>query len=239
MNRMPKMTLTRLLLPAALLATLAGCSILSGGDRGPGTIYSPALQVQVDPSWPQVDWQLVLSKPSATRMIDSPRINVRPHPGELEIYAGATWAQPSTDMIEDALLRGFEDSGRIAGVARSSAGIRADYRLATDIRRFESDYRGQSTPTVVIALNAKLIHVVDQRVVVDRTFHQEQPVGSTDVPAVAAAFEKGLSQLATDVVGWTLVNGQQDAAKKAPAVTPSPATPVPASRPAVFPPPVR
>lgn len=210
MKRMPSLSLTRLLLPAVLLASLSGCSILAGGDRQQVTIYSPALQVQVDDAWPTVAWQLVLSKPSATRMVDSPRINVRPTPAELEIYSGATWAQPATDMIEDALLRGFEDSGRIAGVARSAAGIRADYRLATDIRRFESDYRGQATPTVVIEINAKLIHVVDQRVVVDRTFRQEQPVGSTDVPAVAAAFEKGLNAITAEVVGWTLKSGTQD-----------------------------
>ena len=210
MKRMPSLSVTRLLLPAALLASLAGCSILSSGDRNAVTIYSPAVQVKVDPSWPTVAWQLVLSKPSATRMVDSPRINVRPRPSELEIYAGATWAQPATDMIEDALLRGFEDSGRIAGVGRAAAGIRADYRLATDIRRFESDYRGQPTPTVVIEINAKLIHVVDQRVVIDRTFRQEQPVGSTDVPAVTATFEKGLNALTADVVGWALSSGQKD-----------------------------
>jgi cholesterol transport system auxiliary component len=202
----------RLLLPGLDLALLSGCSILGSGDKNPVTLYSPAVQVKVDPSWPQVAWQLVLAKPSAARMVDSPRINVRPTPSELEIYRGASWAQPATDMIEDTLLRGFEDSGRINGVARTAAGIRADYKLSTDIRRFESDYQGQATPTVVIELNAKLIHVADQRVVADRTFRQAQPVGSTDVPAVAAAFERGLQQIAQDVVGWTLVSGQNDSA---------------------------
>jgi cholesterol transport system auxiliary component len=152
----------------------------------------------------------VLAKPSAARMVDSPRINVRPTPSELEIYKGASWAQPATDMIEDTLLRGFEDSGRIHGVARVAAGIRADYKLSTDIRRFESDYQGQATPTVVIEINAKLIDVTNQRVVADRTFRQLQPVGSTDVSAVAAAFERGLQQVAQDVVGWTLTSGQND-----------------------------
>ncbi len=82
-------------------------------------------------------------KPSAARMVDSPRINVRPTPSQMEIYKGASWAQPATDMIEDTLLRGFEDSGRIRGVARSTAGIRADYKLSTDVRRFESDYQAR------------------------------------------------------------------------------------------------
>ncbi|WP_256643443.1 ABC-type transport auxiliary lipoprotein family protein [Stenotrophomonas sp. 9(2022)] len=209
---MSPMTLPRLLLAASAVALLGGCSILGSGDKIPVTLYSPAVQVKVDPAWPQADWQLVVSKPSAARMVDSPRINVRPTPSELEIYKGASWAQPATDIIEDTLLRGFEDSGRLRGVARTAAGIRADYKLATDIRRFESDYQGQATPTVVIEVNAKLIHTTDQRVVADRTFRQAQPVGSTDVAAVAAAFERGLQQLAQDVVGWTLVNGQSDTA---------------------------
>lgn len=205
-------TLPRLLLAASLATLLGGCSILGSGDKNPVTLYSPAVQVKVDPSWPQADWQLVLAKPSAARMVDSPRINVRPTPSELEIYKGASWAQPATDMIEDTLLRGFEDSGRIHGVARVAAGIRADYKLSTDIRRFESDYQGQATPTVVIEINAKLIDVTNQRVVADRTFRQLQPVGSTDVSAVAAAFERGLQQVAQDVVGWTLTSGQNDTA---------------------------
>ena len=200
----------RVVLPLALLAALSGCSILAGGDRDKVTIYAPAVQTKVDPSWPSVTWQLVLSKPSAARLVDSPRINVRPSPSELEVYRSATWAQPATDMIEDAVLRGFEDSGRLGGVARSATGIRADYRLALDIRRFESDYRGQATPTVVIDVNAKLIHVVDQRVVSSRTFREEQPVATTDVPAVTAAFERGLNEVTGQIVGWTLTAGQQD-----------------------------
>ena len=98
-------TLPRLLLAASLATLLGGCSILGSGDKNPVTLYSPAVQVKVDPSWPQADWQLVLAKPSAARMVDSPRITVRPTPSELEIYKGASWAQPATDMIEDALLR--------------------------------------------------------------------------------------------------------------------------------------
>lgn len=209
---MSPMTLPRLLLAASAATLLGGCSILGSSEKTAVTLYSPAVQVKADPSWPQASWQLVLAKPSAARMVDSPRINVRPTPSELEIYKGASWAQPATDMIEDTLLRGFEDSGRIHGVARVAAGIRADYKLSTDIRRFESDYQGQTTPTVVIEINAKLIDVSNQRVVADRTFRQAQPVGSTDVPAVAAAFERGLQQIAQDVVGWTLVSGQNDTA---------------------------
>ncbi len=207
---MSRPTLTRILLPAAMLALLGGCSLLGSNERSAVTIYSPVVRIQADPGWPKVDWQLVLVKPSAARVVDSPRINVRPSPSELEVYKGVSWAQPATDMLDDALVRGFEDSGRIQGVARATTGIRANYKLALDVRRFEADYRGQATPTALIEVNAKLIHVVDQRVVADRTFRQEQPVPSTATADVARAFEQGLQATTSEVVGWTLVSGQAD-----------------------------
>ncbi len=212
---MKRPPLIKLLAPACLLA-LAGCSVLAGGDRQSTTIYAPQVRVQADPAWPQVNWQLAIAKPSAARLIDSPRINVRPTPGELEVYRGATWSQPATDILEDTLLRGFEDSGRIDAVARIATGIRSDYKLTTDLRRFESDYRGGELPAATIELNAKLIHSLDQRVVAARTFVVTEPATSTEIGSVASAFETALDKTATELIGWTLLNGQRDAAQQRP-----------------------
>lgn len=206
MKRFPSM---RLLAPFCALA-LAGCSVLASGDRHPITIYAPQARVAVDASWPRVDWQLAVAKPAAARLVDSPRINVRPTPGELEVYRGATWSQPATDMLEDALLRGFEDSGRIGAVARIATGIRSDYKLAIDLRRFEADYAGNARPAATIELNAKLIHSLDQRVVASRTFLVTEPAADTAVPSVANAFETALARTTTELIGWTLAAGQAD-----------------------------
>jgi len=199
----------RLLAPFCLLA-LAGCSVLASGDRHPITIYAPQARVSADPAWPQVDWQLAVAKPAASRLVDSPRINVRPTPGELEVYRGATWSQPATDMLEDALLRGFEDTGRINAVARIATGIRSDYKLTIDLRRFESDYAGNERPAATIELNAKLIHSLDQRVVASRTFRVAEPAAGTDLGSVTAAFETALGRTTTELIGWTLASGQAD-----------------------------
>ncbi|MCC8687855.1 ABC-type transport auxiliary lipoprotein family protein, partial [Xanthomonas campestris] len=88
---MTAMRLLRPLLCVSLLA-LGGCSVLTGGDQKPATIYAPTVRVTPNPAWPQVSWQLSVAKPSAARIIDSPRINVRPTPGELQVYHGAGWA---------------------------------------------------------------------------------------------------------------------------------------------------
>lgn len=202
----------KLLAPLCLLV-LSGCSVLAGGDRQSTTIYAPQVRVAADPAWPQVNWQLSIAKPSAARLVDSPRINVRPTPGELEVYRGATWSQPATDMLEDTLLRGFEDSGRISAVARIATGIRSDYKLTTDLRRFEADYRGGELPAATIELNAKLIHSIDQRVVASRTFLIAEPATSAELPNVAHAFEGALDKVARELIGWTLISGQQDAAQ--------------------------
>lgn len=206
------MTAMRLLRPMLCVSLLAlgGCSVLTGGDKKPATIYAPNVRIAPNPSWPQVSWQLSVSKPSAARVIDSPRINVRPTPGELQVYHGAGWAQPATDMLEDSVVRAFEDSGKIAAVARIGTGIRSDYKLAIDLRRFESDYAGRSLPSATIELNAKLLHAADQRVVASRTFLVARPSSGTDTAAVAAAFEQAMTQVTTELVGWTLVTGQQD-----------------------------
>lgn len=200
-------TRARTWLAAGLTMALAGCSILSDKPKSTSTIYAPDPRVQAEPGWPKVDWQLVLSSPSASRLIDSLRIAVRPTPGELQVYRGAQWARPPSDMLQDTVLRTLEDSGRIPAVARQGAGISADYRLLLDIRRFESDYV-QGSPAATIEVSAKLLHVADQKVAASKVFLQAQPATSTAVADVAQAFEQSLAGIGRDIAGWTLASGQ-------------------------------
>jgi cholesterol transport system auxiliary component len=151
-RRFPGMRIS-LALPLLLVA---GCSILGGKPREPTTLYAPDPRMQADPSWPGVDWQLSISRPEAARMTDSLRIAVRPSPDELQVYKGASWAKSPSDMVEDAVLRALEDSGKIPAVARQGSGIAADYKLVMDLRRFESVYAGSATPSATIEVNAKL-----------------------------------------------------------------------------------
>jgi cholesterol transport system auxiliary component len=194
---------------------LTGCSVLGNGkQRDPVTIYAPQVKVTPDPSWPSVTWQLAVAKPTAARVVDSPRIAVRPVPGELQVYKSVTWSQPSTDLIEATVLRALEDSGKIPAVARAGSGIRADYRLVMDLRRYESDYAGNAVPSATIELTAKLLHTSEQRIVASRTFLQVEPSSGTEVPQVAAAFDQALERLGGEVVGWVLTTGEADARSK-------------------------
>lgn len=196
---------------AALALAVPGCSLLGGGsDRERPTLYAPDVRVAPDPAWPSVTWQLGLADATAPRVIDSPRINVRPSAAELQVYAGALWAQSGTDLVENTVLHAFEDSGRIEAVARIETGIRSDYKLVLDLRRFESDYAGQPVPAATIEIAAKLLHNRSQRVVAARTFTSAQPAAGTQIDSVVTAFEQALAQITHDLVGWTLASGQAD-----------------------------
>lgn len=201
--------LARLVATAIACALLGGCSLLGGGTREDTTIYAPDPRVSADPSWPTVEWQLAMSPVTAARMIDSLRIAVRPTPGEVQVYKDARWSKPPTQMLEDAILRALEDSGRIGAVARQGSGIDGDYKLLMDLRRFEADYAGAAVPSATIEVNAKLLHPIDQQVAATRTFLVSRPAAGTAVPEVAAAFDAALAETTREIAGWVLVAGQQ------------------------------
>ncbi|MFT3755780.1 MAG: ABC-type transport auxiliary lipoprotein family protein [Pseudoxanthomonas sp.] len=197
---------TRFFVTMALALLLAGCSVLgsgvSSGDRT--TIYAPAVRVAADPTWPQVTWSLAIAQPTAPRMLDGSRIAVRPDTDELQVYRSASWSQSPPSLLADAVLRTLEDSGRIAAVARQESGIRADYKLVLDIRRFEADYAGAQIPSAIIEVNAKLLAVRDQKVVASRTFVQSQASAGTEVPQVVDAFGQSLERMTATLAGWVL-----------------------------------
>lgn len=199
--------------PVTLLAALlwivllGGCSLLVG-NKGTATIYAPVAQIQPDPAWPAVSWQLSVTRPSASRMLDSLRIAVRPTPGELQVYKDASWARPPADQVVDTVLYALEDSQKIPAVARQGSGIAGDYKLVMDLRRFEADYAGATLPSAMVEVNAKLLHAPDQDVVGSRTFLQAVPANGTEVAQVSQAFEQALGVIGHDIAGWTLVTGE-------------------------------
>jgi cholesterol transport system auxiliary component len=187
-------------------ALLSGCSILP--EQTSIALYSPQPRIATDAAWPTVDWQLSIPRPHADASLDSDRILVRPRPGELQVYKGAAWNQAAPDLVHDVLLRAFNDSGRVRGVARRGEGVDATYELLLDLRRFESDYTGtDGAPQARIELGARLVHNADNRVVASRVFETAVPTDDTGVAPVARAFERGLGEIGAQLVGWALTTG--------------------------------
>ena len=191
---------------ACLLGATGACALV--GSKSETTVYAPDPRIAPDPAWPTVTWQLAIDHPEAARVVDSLRIAVRPTPGELQVYKGVTWAKTPSEQLEDVLLRGLEDSQKIAAVGREGTGLVPDYTLVTDLRRFEADYAGGAVPRATIEVNAKLLHTPGQDIVASRTFLQAVPADGTAAPQVAQAFQTALGTIGHDIAGWTLVQGE-------------------------------
>jgi cholesterol transport system auxiliary component len=200
-------TSVRLLCVALALSALAGCNIVP--KKEPLSLYAPQAQVQPDAAWPTVKWQLQLPRPHASELLDSPRIVVRPSDGELQVYHGAIWAEPAPDLVQDAVIAAFEDSGKLAGVGRRGTGIAGDYELLLDVRHFESDYAGGTTPSADVEIVAKIIANRTNAVVATRKFQQTVPASGTAVTDVSRAFSTAMTNFVQELVGWTLVEGEK------------------------------
>jgi hypothetical protein len=92
----------------------------------------------------------------------------------MQVYHAAIWSEPVPDLVQDAVLHAFEDSGRIEGVARRGTGVSGDYELLLDVRRFESDYNGGSAPNAEVEFTAKLIANRTNQVIATRTLRRRR-----------------------------------------------------------------
>ena len=163
-----------------------------------------------------MDWSLALARSGEAQMEDGPRIVVSPVPGELQVYRGALWARTPAEMVQDAVLRTLEDSGKLPLVARQGSGLSADYRLLLEVRAFRAEYAGSALPAAVVEVNATLLHLRDQSVAGSRNFRQSQPATGVAVAEVADAFSQALAGLSHDVAGWSLQAGQAHAGQPHP-----------------------
>ena len=192
------------LLWSAAAFLLSGCS----GIIGPG----PAPQLYVlHPALGSVSgakdatWQLAVAQPSAPESLDTERIALELTPETMEYYANSAWQDRAPVIVQRTLLEGFENSGKIAAVARDTQGIRADYLLQTDLRSFEARYKAPDTaPDVVIDIAVKLLRTSDRNIVAALQSRHTAPAAANSLPAVVAAFDTALGGAVDEIVIWTL-----------------------------------
>lgn len=104
-------------------------------------------------------------------------------------------------IVQRALLEGFENSGKIAAVARDTEGMHADYLLQTDLRSFEARYDAPNTaPVVVVEITAKLVRTPGREIMATLQARHITNAGANSVPAVVAAFNTALGGTVEEIV---------------------------------------
>lgn len=211
------------LMSLAALAALgiAGCGISLIESGPPPRLYdlSPAVDPAVKAGAP-VSFQLLIEEPRASKALDTDRMLVRPSGQELQYFGGTRWADRAPRLVQDALVRGFEESERIVGVGRQTVGLRADYVLIADLHAFETVFAGPA-PEARIEMTLKLVRQPLAQIVSTRSFKIERPAGNGSLEASAGALEAALGALVAEAVPWALEVGALDhAARRAAARDP-------------------
>jgi cholesterol transport system auxiliary component len=201
MSKSPFAPGRRFFLIGASSLALAAC----GNILGP----PPASQIYVlRPTPPtqggeKISWALSIDKPDASDSLDTERIALAKSDTQLDYYANAVWPDRLPNLVQTALLAGFEATGRIDSVAREEDSLHADYELTTDIRDFEAHYATpDGAPTAAITIIAHMAEVHSRKIVANLTVNLSEPASANSVDAVVQAFDTVLAKTVTQIVTW-------------------------------------
>jgi cholesterol transport system auxiliary component len=215
----------RLFLIGASALTLSACggNLLGLGPPEGGSIY-PLRPVFPAGSGEKVGWALAILRPDVAAGLDSDRIALTQPDGTMDFYARASYPDRVTPMVQQALLDGFEASGRIDAVAPEQAALHADYNLVTDVKDFAAHYsQPDGIPGVTVSITAKLTTTHGRVIVSSYSTVQTATASLNTAAAVAQALQQALGAAVKAIVDWALAAPMP--AMSQPATTASPGKP--------------
>lgn len=198
------------LLGAGLTGSLAlsGCGgkLLDIGPPEAAPVYTVLPKYQAAPAGGQkVAWALSVLRPVTAPGLDNERIALTQPDGTMDFYAKATYPDRLAPIVQQALLNGFETSGRIDAVAREEDALHTDYNLVTEVKDFAAHYAvADGIPTVTVALTVKLTTSHGRAIVGTFSTVQSGAASANSAAAVAQALQQALAGAVKEVVNWTL-----------------------------------
>lgn len=211
------------LLGAAALAgpilgglVLAGCtSIIPGADRDPPQLYELRPARSFKASLPRIRAQLLVEIPTASASLRSSRIAIKMQPTRLDYLVDSEWTDLATNLLQTLLVESFDNSGRIAGVARQGSGLRTDYLLKSDLREFHAEMYQGAPARIRIRIHVRLVRWTDRDIVASRTFEASALLAGESNDAIVAGFDTAIGGVLNQVVEWSLRRMHRESRRRA------------------------
>ncbi|TNE37469.1 MAG: hypothetical protein EP347_07760 [Alphaproteobacteria bacterium] len=186
---------------------LTGCGSISLVKPTPAADIYDIAHVSVETSGlAAADWRLVIEEPLADRPINTDRILIKPGVHDVQYVASARWSDRVPDLVHSHLVAAFEDTGLIQSVGREVSGLRRDYELKSEIRRFQIEtFKGESR--VVVEVSTKLVAYPSAEVVASRVFSETREIDRVRMTPVVKGFDDALGAVVDQMVRWTLETG--------------------------------
>ncbi len=197
-----------LVLPLGALA--AACQLPVPGQGPPPALYRLTPKSTFSEDLPNVAWQLVLEVPVADAGLATTRVALQRAPTQMEYYARTSWTDRAPLMIQTLMIESFENSGRIVSVGRESVGLRADFILKSELREFQAEYYRTPTPSVRVAMNAKLVQMPRRTIIGSQSFESVAETTEDAMTEIIAAFDQALGKVLKHLVEWVLLTGETE-----------------------------
>ena len=198
----------RLFLTGISSLALSACSgnMLGLGPPDGGSIYMVTPKLPPAPAGGEkVQWALTILHPDAPGGFDTDRIALTQPDGSMDYYARATYPDRLPNIVQHALLDGFEMSGRIDKVALEADALHADYNLAVEIKDFAAHYSQQDgIPGVTVRITVKLTTAHGRDIVGSFSTTQTGTASVNSAGAATQALQQALSAAIPQIVNWTL-----------------------------------
>ncbi len=202
----------RILCAAAAALALSACvSVLPKADPAAARYLIAPVEYSGEPG-PPVEWSLTVEDPQSTRVYDNTMIALIREPGRVEFYADGEWGDRAPRLFQAALIRSFENTGRVLGVGDRIAQPVSDLTLTTDIRRMEANHAAGS-PEAKFSVYARLSNSRG-KVVAGRLFEASEPIKGSETSAVAHALDRAIGATLQAIVDWSLAEGEAATAKQ-------------------------
>ncbi|HXZ22190.1 MAG TPA: ABC-type transport auxiliary lipoprotein family protein [Pseudolabrys sp.] len=175
---------------------------LTGGGTSKASTVLYDLKPATDfPRTKPIKKRLVIPDPNAVILFDSQKILVRSGSETYSDLGNARWIDNLPKLIQARIVQSFENAQQLDAVSRPSEQATAGYRLEITIRNFELAL--QPSPNALVDLTARLINDKGD-IIAARVFATNVPAKSTEEAEVVAAINKAFSQVAADIVIWTI-----------------------------------
>lgn len=195
----------RAVLAGGALAGLAGCTgILPGTGEAP-QIYVLTPKTTFRPDLPKISSQLLVDVPVAPAEVDLTRIALSRSPVTVDYFANAAWPDRAPIMVQTLLVESFESTGKITAIGRESVGLRADYIVRPELRKFLAVYDSPTgPPTVTVIMNVRLVKMPERTIVAQATFDRRERAARNGMAEIIEAFDEALGGVLKRVIEWTL-----------------------------------
>jgi cholesterol transport system auxiliary component len=191
---------------ALLALALGGCTLLPPPGAPPPSVFVLESPDRAAESPAAAGPAIEIAPPTARPGFDGPRIAYVTRPYELQFFARHEWLDAPARMLAPLLADALE---RGAGLRAFQAGLGAApaLRLETEIAALQQEFTAHPS-RVRFELRARLVDVLEHRVVASAAFEAVEPSESEDPYGGVVAANRAVARVLEQLAGWCAENGR-------------------------------